>query len=253
MSEPRGVHFETDGEIGHVMLDRPDAANAFDLSAAHALGDALNAAEASGVRAVLVRGAGKRFCAGGDVAAFADAHNSADYLFELATVLEANVRRLSALAIPVVVATQGAVAGAGLSLVLNADVVISARSTKFVMAYSSIGLTPDCGISWLLPRVVGQQRALSLALASRVLGAEEALQWGLVSEVVDDDKLNARGVALATQLAGGPTTALAEAKRLLRGAWESGREASAQDEARTIARMVSTERADNLISSFLSR
>ncbi len=251
MTEPRGVNFDSDGAVGIITLNRPDVANTFDLPAAHALGQAVSAAEASGVRAVLLRGEGKRFCAGGDVASFVAAEDRSTHLNELATVLDRNIRRLAALPVPVVTAVQGAVAGAGLSFLLNADVVISARNTKFVMAYSSIGLTPDCGVSYLLPRVVGQQRALALALTGRVLSAGEALDWGLVAEVVDDVELAARVEEIVAKIASGPTQAFAETKRLVRGSLESTRDENAQDEARTIARLVDTEQSKTLIENFL--
>ncbi len=202
---------------------------------------------------VQVIGSGRRFCAGGDVASFADASDSSAYLLELATVLEANARRLGDLDVPVLAAVHGAVAGAGLALVLNADVVVAARGTKFVMAYGSIGLTPDCGVSWMLPRAVGQQRAMSLALGGRILGAEEALQWGLVAEVVDDGQLVERVAELSGQLAAGPTDAFARTKRLLRDSWVATREVSARDEAETIARMVETPTSTDLVRRFLRR
>ena len=125
------------------------------------------------------------------MASFAAADDRATYLHTLATELEAQLRRLSELPKPVVAGVHGAVAGAGLALVLHADVVVAGESTKFVMAYSAIGLTPDCGVSYLLPRAIGQQRALELAVGGKVLNAEEARDWGLVTEVVDDDQVRA--------------------------------------------------------------
>jgi 2-(1,2-epoxy-1,2-dihydrophenyl)acetyl-CoA isomerase len=253
VTEARGVRHEIDGKLGRIVLDRPQAANAFDMPAAEALGQAVTALAASDIRAVLVTGEGKRFCAGGDVASFGGASDRAAHLWELATVLEANLRRMSALPVPVVAAVQGAVAGAGLAFVLNADLVVAARSTKFVMAYSGIGLTPDCGVSYLLPRVVGVRRALTLALANRVLTAEEALAWGLVSEVVEDDVLAVRGAELAAHLAAGPAQAFAETKRLMRGCFAVSREENALDEARTISAMLATEDAGRLVDAFLAR
>jgi 2-(1,2-epoxy-1,2-dihydrophenyl)acetyl-CoA isomerase len=151
---------------------------------------------------------------------------------------------------PVVAAVHGAVAGAGLAVLLNADLVVAARSTKFLMAYAGIGLTPDCGVSYLLPRAVGQQRALELALTGRVLTAERAHAWGLITEVVDDDQLAQRGEALADQLAGEPTFALGQAKRLIRESWTRSRPDSAEDESGTIARAVTTEVATARIARF---
>lgn len=253
MTQARGVRYDADGAVGHIVLDRPEAANAMDLPAARALGDAVHAANDASIRAVLLTGEGKRFCAGGDAASFVAAPDRATYLRELAGVLEKNVRGLSTLTKPVVVAVQGAVAGAGLAFVLNADIVLAARGTKFVMAYSSIGLTPDCGVSYLLPRVVGRQRASQMALGGKVLDADEALAWGLVSEVVEPDQLGARALELVQSLADGPTEAYAQTKRLLGQSWEVDRLQSAEDEVQTISTMAAGDEATRLIDRFVNR
>lgn len=184
---------------------------------------------------------------------FVAADDPAVYLHELATVLEQHLRRLSEPAKPVVAGVHGAVAGAGLALLLNADPVVAGRSTKFVMAYAGIGLTPDCGVSYLLPRAVGQQRALQLAVGGRVLSAEEVREWGLVTEVVDDDQVDTRTAEVAHALADGRTLAFGETKRLIRSSWDVSRADNAKDETDTIARMVTTDDAHRLIQQFLSR
>ncbi len=251
--EPRGVRFETDGAVGRIVLERPEAANSFDLPAARAFGAAVAQAEATTVRAVSLTARGPRFCAGGDVASFAAADDRARYLRTLATELEAQLRRLSELPKPVVAGVHGAVAGAGLALVLNADLVVAGESTKFVMAYTAIGLTPDCGVSYLLPRAIGQQRALELAVSGRVLNAEEARDWGLVTEVVDDDQVAGRTAEVARALASGPAQAFGETKRLIRSSWGVSRADHAKDEADTIGRMVTSDDAERLIQQFLGR
>jgi 2-(1,2-epoxy-1,2-dihydrophenyl)acetyl-CoA isomerase len=121
------------------------------------------------------------------------------------------------------------------------------------MAYSGIALTPDCGVSWLLPRVVGQQRALNLALTGRTLTADEAHAWGLVTEVVDDEHVHTRAQEVVMTLAQGPTGAFGEAKRLIRSSWAVSREHNARDEAATIARAVTTDDAKVLIGGFAGR
>ncbi|WP_435122135.1 enoyl-CoA hydratase/isomerase family protein [Amycolatopsis thermoflava] len=247
------VDFQAGGGVGWIRLDRPGVSNAIDLPTARALAEAVTAAEADEVRVVLLTGSGARFCAGGDVRSFLAADEPPKYLHELATDLEAALRRLSALPKPVVAGVQGAVAGAGLAFVLNADVVVAARSTKFRMAYSGIGLTPDCGVSYLLPRAIGTQRALELALTGRTLTADEARTWGLVTEVVDDDALSRRADELARTLADGPVAALGQAKRLIRASFGASREHSTADEAGTIAAAVATEEAQRLIERFTAR
>lgn len=251
--EPRGVRLEVDGRIGRIVLDRPESSNAFDLPAAEAMSQVVARLADPAVRAITLTGHGARFCAGGDVTAFAAAADPAAYIRRLATVLEAGLRRLSELPKPVVAGVQGAVAGAGLAVILNADVVVAGRSTKFVMAYGNIGLSPDCGVSYLLPRAVGVQRALELALTGRVLAADEALVWGLVNEVVDDDAVGKRVDDLAGQIASGPAYALGRAKQLIRSSYDGSREDSMRDEVETIARLVATAEARELIDGFVSR
>ncbi len=261
--EPRGVRYERagqDGRVGRIVLARPEASNAFDLPAARSLGFALDRAEAdidrSDIGAVLVTAEGPRFCGGGDVRSFAAAHDQPAYLRELAATLEAELRRLSDLPVPVIAAVQGSVAGAGLAVLLNSDVVLSGRSTRFTMAYAGIGLTPDCGVSYLLPRAVGQQRALALAVTGRVLGADEAATWGLVTDVVDDAVLPERALELAESIAAGAagdTAALGQAKRLIRSSWDVTRPGSAADEVDTIATAVTSAEARRRIERFVSR
>lgn len=246
-----GVRYDRDGALGCITLDRPELSNALDLPTAEAFGAAVTAASEDGVRAILLSGTGKRFCAGGDVAAMAAAPDRAGYLHDLATALDGHLRRLSELDKPVVAAVQGAVAGAGLAFVLNADLVVAAESTRFAMAYSGVGLTPDCGVSYLLPRAVGQQRALELALTGRVLTAQEACDWGLIAEIAADEEAGARGRELASYLTGQSSFALGQAKRLIRSAWAAGRADSAEDEARTISQAVTTNEAQQRIAAFV--
>ncbi|MGC9667590.1 enoyl-CoA hydratase/isomerase family protein [Planosporangium sp. 12N6] len=248
-----GVLFEATDGVGRITLNRPEASNAIDLATARSFGAAVTAAAADGVKTILLTGSGKRFCAGGDVRSFLQAAEPSAYLHELATVLEFELRRLAELPKPVVAGVHGAVAGAGLAFVLNSDIVVAGRSTKFLMAYAGIGLTPDCGVSYLLPRVIGTQRALDLALTGRVLTAEEALAWGLVTEVVDEHLVHERTAEIASRLADGPANALGQAKRLIRSSYEVARERSAEDEAKTIAAAVETKEAQRLVEQFIGK
>lgn len=247
------VEYEHAQGVGIITLARPRAANTIDLATAQAFGKAVSAATADDVRAVLLLGAGSRFCAGGDVSSFRQADDPSAHLQELATLMEAELRRLSELPKPVVAGVQGAVAGAGLALALNADLVVAGRSTRFLAAYAAVGLTPDCGVSYLLPRAVGMQRALDLALTGRVLTADEALDWGLVTEVVDDEVVQDRAAELAVSLARGPAWALGQTRRLIRAAVEDSRQASADDEAATIAAALATPDSQRLLAAFLAR
>ncbi|MGW5449695.1 enoyl-CoA hydratase/isomerase family protein [Streptomyces asiaticus] len=144
-------------------------------------------------------------------------------------------------------------AGAGLALMLSCDVIVSAVSTKFLLAYADVGLTPDCGVSYLLPRAIGQQRALGLALTGRTLTAEEASAWGLINEVVDDTALSDRALRLGEQLAAGPAFALGRTKQLMRTCWNISRGQRGREEAQVIAEAVKTADAATVIDSFLHR
>ena len=241
----------TDG-VAHLGLNRPAAANAFDLPTARAFAAAVDrAATDDAVRAVLVTGAGPRFCAGGDVASFVAADEPAAYLHDWRRSSTSRCRRWPRLPKPVVAAVHGAVAGAGLALMLSCDVIVAAEQTKFVFAYPGVGLTPDCGVSYLLPRAVGQQRALGFALGNSPIGADQALDWGLVTEVDPDPAARAREVVGA--LAAGPAQALGQARRLLRAGWELDRAATGAEEARTISASVSGAEASELIARFVAR
>jgi 2-(1,2-epoxy-1,2-dihydrophenyl)acetyl-CoA isomerase len=249
----QAVLFDIRDSIAHITLNRPEQSNAFDLDAAREFSSVIERTAESSARVVLLTGNGPRFCAGGDVASMVAADDRAAYLRVLAETLEAGLRSMSELPIPVVAAVQGAVAGAGLAVVLNADVVVAARSTKFLTAYAGIGLTPDCGVSYLLPRAIGQQRALELALTGRVITADEALSWGLVNSIVEPDALESSAEELATRIASGATAALGDAKRLIRSSWELSRPESAAAEVDSIASAVTRDEAVALIEAFAKR
>ncbi len=245
------VQVEVADGVGRITLNRPGAANALNLACAGRLAAAVDRlAEAASVGSVLVSGAGGRFCAGGDMAWLAARADRAAGGRELADTLDAAFRQLADLPKPVVVAVHGVVAGAGLALMLSCDVVIAEDSTRFTPSYPSVGLTPDCGLSWLLPRAVGSVRALDLLLTNRVIGAEEALAIGLVSRVVPDGGALGAAVAVATALAAGSPEASGHTRRLVRGAWESGRAAHGRLESDTIAQVAGTPYAVAAIDRF---
>lgn len=250
MPQPLVAYRVSDG-VAHIQLNRPEVANAFDLVTTRAFASAVEQADADDeVFAILLAGRGKRFCAGGDVASFAAATDQPAYIHQLATELGGAFQRLAELAKPVVAAVHGAVAGAGLALMLSCDLVVAQPATKFVFAYPGIGFTPDCGLSYLLPRAIGQQRALSFAIGGQALSAHDALAWGLVTEV-SEDTLD-RGRHWAASCALGPAQALGETRRLLRAGWELDRTAMGAEEARSISTMVKGEEARDLIARFLT-
>jgi 2-(1,2-epoxy-1,2-dihydrophenyl)acetyl-CoA isomerase len=217
-SSEQSVLLDIRDGVAHLTLNRPDAANAIDLALARALGTAVSEiADSPEVRAVLLTGAGARFCGGGDVQAFGESGDALGAaLGAILGALHPAIEGLGALQVPVVAAVQGSAAGAGLALVAGADLVIAAASAKLVMAYTAIGLVPDGGSTWYLPRVVGLHRALELSLTNRALSADEACAWGLVTRVVPDEDLVTESQQLVARLAAGPTHAFGATKQLLR-------------------------------------
>jgi 2-(1,2-epoxy-1,2-dihydrophenyl)acetyl-CoA isomerase len=207
------------GAVRLLTLNRPAALNSFTQAMHAELRTALDAAAAEpGVRAVLVTGAGRGFCAGQDLNDPAMAPG-ADGKPDIGGVLERNygplVRRLQSMPVPVVCAVNGVAAGAGANFAFGCDIVLAARSASFIQAFSKIGLIPDCGGTWLLPRLAGRARALALAVTGDKLTAADAERFGLVWQVVDDAELPAQAFALAERLAAQPTRALVATRQAL--------------------------------------
>lgn len=194
-----------------ISLNRPDRLNALTIEMADALMAALAEAEADeACRAVLLTGAGRGFCAGQNLTAVGDAP-----LGDLLEHYNPLIRKLRALPLPVVCAVNGVAAGAGANLALACDIVLAAKSASFVQAFARIGLVPDCGGTWFLPRLVGQARARALAMLAEPLPAEKAAEWGLIWQAVDDGRLMDEAHALAARLAMQATQGLALTKRAL--------------------------------------
>ncbi len=211
------VQVETRGAVALVTLNRPDSGNALNLQVAmDLLAAAMTCARTAAVRAVVLTGAGRHFCFGGDLRAFGTrAPAGDDYIRELTTYLHAAISHFVRMDAPVIVAANGTAAGAGVGLVAMADLALCGRSSRFNLAYTQAGLTPDAGTTFLLPRTLGLKRTMELLLLNRSLPAEEALSWGLINEVVADEQLLARALELAEQLAQGPRAAHGATKRLV--------------------------------------
>lgn len=211
------IDLEVDEGVARLTLNRPEAANTINVQLAEELlAAATRLQDRDDVRAVLLSGRGDRFCAGGDLASFAEVGtNVGDHLDRVVTALHPAILRLLALDAPMIAAVQGSAAGAGFSLACAADLVIAAESARFVLGYSAVGLTPDGSGSWFLPRLVGLGRALDIALTNRALTAAEAEEWGIVSRVVPDDQLASEAEALTRRVADGPTLTLGATRRLL--------------------------------------
>jgi 2-(1,2-epoxy-1,2-dihydrophenyl)acetyl-CoA isomerase len=201
-----------------ITLNRPDTLNAFTPEMHKELRAALEQAlDEREIRAVLLTGAGRGFCSGQDLSQRKVEPGAApiDLSVSLGSYYNPLVRRLRELPKPIVCAVNGVAAGAGANIALACDVVVAARSAKFVQSFSRLGLVPDSGGTYFLPRLVGSARAVGLALFAEPLSAEDAERWGLIWKVFDDDKLMAEAAALARKLAAGPTKGYGLIKRAL--------------------------------------
>ena len=249
------IQFEVSDGLARLTLDRPGAANALNLDlAAELLEAATLCSEDATIRAVLLTGSGKMFCAGGDLRSFADAGDEvAAHLTRLADTLHAAISKFARMNAPLVVAVNGAAAGAGMSLVCMSDLAIAAQSASFTMAYTAAGLTPDGSSTYYLPRAIGMRRAKELILTNRRLSAAEALDWGLVQSVVPDDELMAEAEKLATRLSRGPTLAFGAAKRLLIESATSELEPQMDSETKAIADMTRNADGREGITAFLEK
>jgi 2-(1,2-epoxy-1,2-dihydrophenyl)acetyl-CoA isomerase len=215
VAEFETIIFSLDGGIARIILNRPDRLNSFTRAMHAELAQALDAAAAA--RVVVLTGAGRGFCAGQDLNDRAVAPGEA---VDLGATVEASwnplIRRLATMPQPVIARVNGVAAGAGANIALACDLVVAAKSAKFIQSFSALGLIPDSGGSWHLPRLVGQQRALGLALTGEPLPAATAAEWGMIWKCVDDDALDATVDALAALLAALPPLGLAAIKALIR-------------------------------------
>jgi|UniRef100_A0A7V6A253 2-(1,2-epoxy-1,2-dihydrophenyl)acetyl-CoA isomerase len=247
--------FEVQDGVGLIRLNRPDEGNTITLEMAGELLDAaLRCDEDPEVRAVVLTGSGKMFCAGGDLKAFAGQGDGASFYMKQTTqVFHAAISRLNWMDAPVIGAINGTAAGGGLSLALATDIAIAAEAAKFTMAYTRIGLVPDGAATYFLARLVGLRRAKEMILLNPVLSARQALEWGLINQVVADDLVLPTALDLAQQLAKGPTRAFEVAKRLLLSGATESLESQMEKESRAIAAMVASADGQEGIAAFLAK
>jgi len=228
-----------DGAVQTLTLNRPQALNSFNGEMHDALSAELKAAAADpAVRCVVITGAGRGFCAGQDLSdpAIAPDLTPGAEPRDIGNLIEARYKPLAMLLhhfpVPVIAAVNGVAAGAGANLALNCDIVLAAKSASFIQAFSKIGLVPDCGGTWLLPRLAGRARAIGLAMTGDKLPAEEAARIGLIWQCVDDVALMETAIALATRLASMPTRALVETRLAIDEAIEMDFDDALSNEAR---------------------
>jgi 2-(1,2-epoxy-1,2-dihydrophenyl)acetyl-CoA isomerase len=218
-------------------LNRPEAGNAVDLPMARALVAAsIRCQTDATIRCVVLTGAGRLFCTGGDLGLFASAGDQVSALLsELAGTLHMALARFARMAKPLLVLVNGPAAGAGLSLAIGGDVVLAARSSHFTAAYGTIGLTPDGGMSWMLPRLVGLRKAQEIILTNCRIKADEAEAIGLITRAVDDAQLPEEGRVAAARLADSAVAAVGAARGLLQDSFSSAYETQLEREARAIS------------------
>jgi 2-(1,2-epoxy-1,2-dihydrophenyl)acetyl-CoA isomerase len=202
--------------VATITLARPERLNALSGQTVDELRSAVEESGRSGARCLLITGEGRGFSSGADLASGGGLPEDAGAALE--KHFNPLIEAIFALPIPVVAAVNGAAAGAGCSLALAADVVVAARSAYFVQAFVNIGLVPDAGATWLLPRLAGRARAMEMMMLGERISAEQAQAWGMISRVVDDEHFASEAVLLATNLAQGPTRALGLIRRLARHA-----------------------------------
>ncbi len=211
------IEFTSDDAIARITLNRPDKLNSFTAAMHAELSDALSKAEGQGARVLVLTGKGRGFCAGQDLSEREMSAGSAPV--DLGATIEKYyaplVRRLRALPLPVVVGVNGVAAGAGANLALAGDIVIAKQTASFIQPFCRLGLLPDTGGTYALPRLVGHARAMGLSLLGEKLSAEQAAQWGLIWQCVPDDQFDARLEELARHFATAPTKGLAYTKQAL--------------------------------------
>lgn len=232
MSSPGSLSVEISDGVAVLTLDDPGALNAISRPMLDALQNAFDAVgePSNGVRCVMLTGAGRAFCAGANLAAADPAESvDADGRFDAGKTLDSDyhpvLRRMRDLHCPLITAVNGVAAGAGMSFALMGDLVLAARGARFVQAFVHRGLVPDCGSTFLVPRLVGFGRGLELSLLGDELPAETALEWGLINRVYDDDALMDEARALAARLAAGPTIAMGLIRRAYWASRDNGFEA----------------------------
>ena len=248
------VLLELTGPIARITLNRPDKLNSFNTTMHQELRDALRSVE-NRARVIVLTGAGRGFCAGQDLgerSMGSDGH-AVDLGVTVETAWNPLIRRIVEMPQPIIARVNGVAAGAGANVALAADMVIAARSAKFIQSFSAIGLVPDSGGSWVLPRLVGQARALGMTLTGEPLPAETAADWGLIWKCVDDDALDDEVDALAEKLASLPPLGLAATKKMIRSTWARTLEQELNEQRNEMRRLGYSEDYREGVAAFLEK
>lgn len=250
---------EVEAGVGSIVFNRPEALNAVSPEMAEALIDAVHSHERNPeVRCVLIRGEGESLTAGGDVKAFHEALTSdrfghAANMERRITNGHLSMHRLRRMPKPVIVAAQGTTAGLGVSLLCCADLAIVADDAQFMLAYRHIGLSTDGGVSYFLPRIVGERRAMEITLLGERFTAQQAKEWGLVNWIVPRAALQDEAMQMARRLANGPTLAMGAAKGLIRQSLQSGWDEMSAAEARALSQTAASDDHLEGVAAFVEK
>lgn len=249
------LKLEIDKGIATLTLNRPESYNALNLELAEELLDAvLQCDENTSVKVIMITGAGKAFCAGGDVKEFhQNLDNASLYLKKLTSQLHKSIAKICRMPKPVMAAVNGVAAGGGFSLSLACDLTIAAESAKFVTAYSDIAASPDLGMTYFLPRILGNKKAFELALVKKQLTASEAKEWGLVNQVVPDSELKDVCKKLALKLLVSSSLGIGATKKLLQLSLSQTLESQMENESEFIARAGKSHDFREGVSAFVER
>ena len=248
------IILEDSGRIVRITLNRPDKLNSFTAEMQQEVRDALRSVEHR-ARVIVLTGAGRGFSAGQDLGermTGSDGH-AVDLGVTIETMWNPLVRRIVAMPQPVIARVNGVAAGAGANVALACDMVVAARSAKFIQSFAAIGLIPDSGGSWVLPRLIGQARALGFALTGEPLPAETAAEWGLIWKCVEDEALDEEVDTLAEKLAGLPPLGLAATKKLIRSTWARTLDQELNEQRNEMRRLGYSEDYREGVAAFLEK
>jgi len=249
------IDYTVNNGLAKIVFNRPEAGNSINREFAHEFMDvAIQSTTDPKVRCILISASGSMYSFGGDLKFFSTEMEKIEAtLTELTAVLHQGIQRFHHCKVPVIIAVNGMAAGGGFSMALFGDIVFAASSSKFVMAYTNAGLSPDGSSSYYLPRIVGLRRAQELMLTNRMLSAKEAQEWGLVTFVVEDEQLQEEAEKLGRQLAVGPTRAYGAVKHLLSRTFDQSLEVQLEEESRLIAKMANSPDGREGLDAFLNK
>ena len=253
MAEFESIIVEHHGSIARITLNRPDRLNSFTAAMHEELKNAID--EIGDAKVVVLTGAGRGFCAGQDLndRAVSSGGHPVDLGMTVETSWNPLIRKLTNLRQPVIARVNGVAAGAGANVALACDMVVAARSAKFIQSFSAIGLVPDSGGTWVLPRLVGQARAMGLALTGEPLSAEKAEEWGLIWKCVDDEALDSEVDAIAQKLASLPPLGLTAIKKMIRESWSHTLDQELNHQRDAMRRLGFSEDYREGVSAFLEK